>query len=64
MKGPDQPDVTHRGRSAWLDRLLGIAESAAGDLRARDDPSHANLIEDLDDLCLRLRSELDDTKST
>ena len=54
---PDLPPVT---RTAWLEHLISTAESAAASLRDRDDPSTADLITDIDDLCVRLRRELDD----
>jgi hypothetical protein len=53
------PPVT---RTAWLEHLISTAESAAASLRERDDPNTADLIADMDDLCLRLRRELDDIK--
>jgi hypothetical protein len=55
----DMPPVT---RTAWLEHLISTAESAAASLRERDDPNTADLIADMDDLCLRLRRELDDIK--
>ena len=54
---PDLPPVT---RTAWLEHLISTAESAAASLRDRDDPTTAGLITDIDDLCVRLRRELDD----
>jgi len=53
------PPVT---REAWLEHLISTAESAAASLRERDDPSAADLIAEIDDLCLRLRRELDDIR--
>jgi hypothetical protein len=56
---PDMPPVT---QTAWLQHLIKTAESAAASLRDRNDPSTAVLIADIDDLCLRLRRELDEIK--
>jgi hypothetical protein len=53
------PPVT---QTAWLQHLIKTAESAAASLRDRNDPSTAVLIADIDDLCLRLRRELDEIK--
>jgi len=55
----DMPPVT---REAWLEHLISTAESAAASLRERDDPSAADLIAEIDDLCLRLRRGLDDIR--
>jgi hypothetical protein len=55
----DMPPVT---RTAWLQHLISIAESAAASLRDQGDPSTADLIADMDALCLRLRRELDHIK--
>jgi hypothetical protein len=53
------PPVT---QTAWLQHLVNTAESAAASLRDRNDPSTADLIADMDELCVRLRRELDDSK--
>ena len=58
----DEPDIPRLDRTSWLQHLIHTAESAAADLRDRDDPTEAVLIADLDDLSLRLRRELDDVK--
>lgn len=58
----DKPDVPRFERTTWLQHLIHTAESAATNLRDRDDPTHAFLIADLDALSLRLRRELDDVK--
>jgi hypothetical protein len=46
-------------RRVWLERVIDAAARAAEDLRAHRDPSHHALLQDLDDLCERLRAELD-----
>jgi hypothetical protein len=58
----DDPDVQPVTQTVWLQHLISIAESAAASLRDRDDPTTADLIADMDALCLRLRRELDDIK--
>ena len=62
MTNPDGPDLAPAERVAWLKNVINAAESAAADLRARNDATQAVLIDDLDDLCVRLRAELDDVK--
>lgn len=47
-------------RIAWLQHLIDAAQSAAANLRARNDPTTAGLVTDLDALCVRLRHELDE----
>ena len=54
------PDLAPAERAAWLKTLLNAAESAAANLRTRDDGTQSVLVADLDDLCVRLRGELDD----
>jgi len=51
--------VSPAERSAWLQRLLDAATVAADRLRARNDPSSAALLTDLDALCDRLNREID-----
>ena len=44
----DGPDIPRVDRASWLQHLIRTAESAAADLRDRDDPTEAVLIADLD----------------
>jgi len=53
-----------RNRRKWLIRLLKACARAASDLRERERPDVARLIEDLDELCARLRAELQALNST
>ena len=53
-----------RKRRKWLIRLLAACERASSDLRQRERPDVARLIEDLDELCARLRAELQALNST
>jgi hypothetical protein len=55
-------DVSSAERGDWLQRLLDAATVAADRLRARNDPSSAALLTDLDALCVRLNRELDELK--
>jgi predicted HD phosphohydrolase len=59
MTNSGDPDVSAE-RSTWLQHLLDAATVAAARLRARDDPTSAALLADLDALCRRLDRELDE----
>jgi hypothetical protein len=54
--------LTPAERVAWLQILINAAESAVASLRVRDEGTRSVLIADLDDLCTRLRGELDDLR--
>jgi hypothetical protein len=57
--------ASSRERRKWLIRLIGACEGEASDLRERDRPDLlARMIEDLDELCARLRAELRALNST
>jgi hypothetical protein len=58
----EEPDIPSVERTAWLRHLIDTAESAAANLRARNNPTTAFVIADLDALSLRLRRELDEIK--
>ena len=51
-------------RRKWLVRMIRACERAASDLRERNRPDVARLIEDLDELCARLRAELQALNAT
>jgi hypothetical protein len=61
MTNSGDPDVSAE-RSTWLQHLLDAATVAADRLRARNDPTSAALLADLDALCIRLNRELDELK--
>ena len=62
MTNPEGPDLPPEERAFWLKNLLHAAEAASADLHARNDVTQIALVADLDDLCIRLRGELDDIK--
>jgi hypothetical protein len=62
MRNSGDPEVSPAERTAWLQHLLDAATVAADRVRARNDPTSAALLADLDALCVRLTREIDELK--
>jgi hypothetical protein len=58
MLAAGRTDPVADDRRHWLEQLLAAATLQAETLRADDTYHHEALLEDLDDLCRRIRDEL------
>jgi hypothetical protein len=64
MAPRDGAEMSPEAQHAWLTRLLEAAQTSAADVRAKNSPQDAALLQDLDDLCIRLRREIAAIKLT